>query len=194
MTKSIGGALFTKTQRKILALLFSRSDASLYKNEIIRRAGMGRGTIARELDSFVAAGILSAEKMGNQTRFRANPACPVYKELQSLVRKTFGIAEEVAAALAPLDSKIQYAFVYGSVAKGEEKAESDLDLMIVGRNIAYGDVMSALLETEKDLGRTINPTVYTPEAYNKNLAQKDSFLKRVLAQPILPVLVAADAV
>ncbi|CAN0468182.1 unnamed protein product, partial [Discosporangium mesarthrocarpum] len=192
--KSIGDALFTKTQRKILALLFSRSDASLYKNEIIRRAGMGRGTIARELDSLVAAGILSAEKMGNQTRFRANPACPVYKELQSLVRKTFGIAGEVAAALAPLDSQIQYAFVYGSVARGEEKAESDLDLMIVGRNIAYGDVMSALLETEKDLGRTINPTVYTPDEYNKKLAQKDSFLKRVLAQPILPVLGAADAV
>lgn len=194
MTKSIGDALFTKTQRKILALLFSRSDASLYKNEIIRRAGMGRGTIARELDSLVAAGILSAEKMGNQTRFRANPACPVYKELQSLVRKTFGIAGEVAAALAPLDSQIQYAFVYGSVARGEEKAESDLDLMIVGRNIAYGDVMSALLETEKDLGRTINPTVYTPEEYNKKLAQKDSFLKRVLVQPILPVLGSADAV
>ncbi|MFN3164520.1 MAG: nucleotidyltransferase domain-containing protein, partial [Pseudohongiellaceae bacterium] len=160
----------------------------------IRRAGMGRGTIARELDSLVAAGILSAEKMGNQTRFRANPACPVYKELQSLVRKTFGIAGEVAAALAPLDSKIQYAFVYGSVARGEEKAESDLDLMIVGRHIAYGDVMSALLETEKDLGRTINPTVYTPEAYNKKLAQKDLFLKRVLAQPILQVMGSADAV
>ncbi len=194
MTKSIGDALFTKTQRKILALLFSRSDASLYKNEIIRRAGMGRGTIARELDNLVAAGILSAEKMGNQTRFRANSACPVYKELQSLVRKTFGIAEEVAAALAPLDAKIQYAFVYGSVAKGEETAESDLDPMIVGRNIAYGDVMSALLKTEKALGRTINPTVYTSEEYNKKLAQKDSFLKRVLAQPILPVLGSADAV
>lgn len=194
MTNSIGDALFTKTQRKILALLFSRSDASLYKNEIIRRAGMGRGTIARELDSLVAAGILSAEKMGNQTRFRANPACPVYKELQSLVRKTFGIAGEVAAALAPLDSQIQYAFVYGSVARGEEKAESDLDLMIVGRNIAYGDVMSALLETEKDLGRTINPTVYSPEDYSKKLAQKDSFLKRVLAQPILQVMGSADAV
>lgn len=194
MAKSIGNALFTKTRRKILALLFIRNAASFYKNEIVRLANMGRGTIARELDSLLEAGILSAEKVGNQTRYRANPACPVYKELQSLVRKTFGIAEELASALTPLESGIQYAFVYGSVAKGEEQAGSDLDLMIVGRNIAYSDVVSALLATEQELGRTINPTLYSPEEYRKKLKQKDSFLQRVQSQSILPVMGSADAV
>lgn len=192
MSKSIGDALFTKTQRKILALLFVHSDDTFYLNEIVRRAGMGKGTIARELENLRAAGIITAVKVGNQNRYRANADCPVYDELKSLVRKTFGLAEEIAGALDEFSSRISCAFIYGSLAKGEEKPGSDLDLMIIGENIAYTDVMNALLESETNLGRTINPTVYAAAEFNSKRKQEDSFLSRVLAQPLIPVMGSLD--
>lgn len=179
---SLGDALFTKTQQKVLALLLGRPEQSFYLNEIVRHAGMGKGTINRELERMLAAGILIAKTQGNQSHYQANPACPIYAELKHIVQKTFGITETVKNALAPLWDNISCAFVYGSIAKGTEKAGSDIDLMIIAEKISYAEVMELLTSAEVELGRSIHPTLYTRKEWLKRLKEKNAFVTRVTKQ------------
>lgn len=115
---SVGDALFTKTQQKVLAVLFGQPDKSFYLNELVRLANMGRGAISREVSKLTDAGLLVMHKQGNQTHYQVNPASPISAELVSLVRKTFGVAEVLKTTLAPLFPQLKQAFVYGSIAKG----------------------------------------------------------------------------
>jgi predicted nucleotidyltransferase len=180
---SIGDALFTKTQQKVLGLLFGKPDKSFYTNEIMRWAAMGRGTVSRELERLVGAGLLTATKEGNQNHYQANANSPVYSELVSIVKKTFGVADEIRARLKPLDENIELAFIYGSISKGTETAISDVDLMLVGKALNYSDVMDLLVPSEELLQRTINPTIYSKADFSKKLREGNSFITRVMEQP-----------
>ncbi len=180
---SIGDALFTRTQQRVLGLLFSKPDKSFYTNEIMRWAAMGRGTVSRELDRLVAAGLLTMTREGNQNHYQANENSPVFSELVSIVKKTFGIADEVRIRLKPLDENIELAFIYGSISKGTESSKSDIDLMLVGNALSYSDVMDLLLPSEELLQRTINPTIYEKSVFDKKLNEGNSFLTRVMEQP-----------
>ena len=182
---SIGDALFTKTQQRVLGLLFSKPDKSFYTNEIMRWASVGRGTVSRELSRLVDAGLLTASKEGNQIYYRANSLCPVYKELIGIVRKTFGVADGIREALKPLDNRIDLAFIYGSIAKGTDIKSSDIDLMLVGTDLSYGDVVEVLLPLEETLQRSINPSIYEKEDYMARLNANNTFVLRVLEQPII---------
>lgn len=178
----IGDALFTKTQQKVLGLLFGKPDKSFYTNEIMRWASMGRGTVSRELDRLVGAGLLTSTKEGNQNHYQANNKSPVYNELVSIVRKTFGAADGIRQALQSLDEHIDLAFIYGSIAKGADTKSSDIDLMLVGKELSYGDVVEALLPLEESLQRTINPTIYEKENFVAKLNANNSFVSRVMEQ------------
>lgn len=181
-TLSLGDALFTATQQKVLGLLYGKPDHSFYANEIARWADIGKGSLMRELDRLHRAGVLTMTRQGNQTHYQANPDCPIYAELLGIVRKTFGIGEVLRAALAPLAGQLVWAFVYGSIAKGKENAGSDVDLMLIGDNLGYGDVVERLLPLEERLGRSINPTIYTPTDWLAKLAAGNSFVLRVTQQ------------
>lgn len=178
----LGDALFTTTQQNVLGLLYTQADRSFYTKEILRLTGMGVATIKRELDRMVSAGILTLTKVGNQHHYQANPDCPIYQELLSIVSKTFGIADVIKKALITLDEEIDYAFVYGSIAKGEENAKSDIDLMIVAPSLEYADVINNLMDVEKLLGRPINPTLYTSKQIKNKLKSKNAFISRVMEQ------------
>ena len=180
---SIGDALFTKTQQKVLGLLYSKPDKSFYTNEIMRWAAMGRGTISRELDKLVAAGLLTVSRTGNQNHYQANSNNPVYAELVGIVKKTFGIGDQIRQALHQFDDQIDLAFIYGSISKGTDKAASDVDLMLVGRSLNYGDIMDVLLPLEESLQRTINPTIYTQDDFVTKIENGSSFVTRVMEQP-----------
>ena len=188
----LGDALFTTTQQKVLGLLYGQAHKSFYTNEILRLTGMGVATIKRELDRMVAAGILSMRKIGNQHHYQANPGCPVYTELLAIVRKTFGIADVLRAALEPLQGSIVFAFVYGSVAKGTEKAKSDIDIMVVGDDLSYAEVMDLLIPVEKELGRPINPTVYALDIFRNKLIDNSNFLVKVMEQEKITIMGSAD--
>lgn len=185
--KSIGDALFTKTQQRVLGLLYGTPDKSFYTNEIMRWADMGRGTIRRELDRLVSAGILSVTPEGNQNHYQAKQDNPVYEELLGIVRKTFGVADAIRQALKLLNGHIQLAFIYGSVAKNTDTKSSDIDLMLIGENLHYGDVIDVLIPLEESLNRSINPTIFTPEEFASRLDQESSFLVRVMEQPKLVI-------
>jgi len=185
VTTTIGDALFTKTQQRVLGLLYGKPDKSFYTNEITRWAGMGRGTVRRELDRLVSAGLLVASKSGNQLHYQANSQCPVYSELLGIIRKTFGIADVIRVSLAPVAARIELAFIYGSMAKGEDTAASDIDLMVVTSTLAYADLMSVLADAEQSLGRPVNPTIYSAMQIKDKLAQQNAFLTRLMEQPKL---------
>ncbi len=183
----LGNTLFTKTQQKLLGLLYSRPDKSFYLKEILRTTGMGVATIKKELEQFLVSGILKMEKIGNQHHYQANPDCPIYGELRAIVRKTFGIADVIKNVCTPIEDQIDLAFIYGSIAKGEETAESDIDLFVISK-IALADLMNVLTDAEKELGRKINPSIYTNRQVKNKVKQKNSFIMRVLKQPKLWIL------
>ena len=182
---SIGDALFTKTQQRVLGLLYGRPDKSFYTNEIVRWADMGRGTIRRELERMVSAGLLSVSREGNQQHYRANPDSPVYPELLGIVRKTFGITDVMRKSLEPLISGVEFSFIYGSIAKGGETAKSDIDLLVVSDSLSYGDLINEFNQAEKLTGRTINPSIFTIKQIKKKLKEKNAFITRIMKLPKL---------
>jgi len=184
-TSTIGDALFTKTQQRVLGLLYGRPEQSFYLNEIVRLAAIGKGSVNRELESLCAAGLLTVARQGNQNHYQANPNSPIFHELKAIIQKTFGVADILKAALAPLLPKIGQAFVFGSVAKGSEHAGSDIDLLLVADGISYGDVMELLTNAEQQLGRTINVTLYSRAEFGERKNSGQTFITRVLAQPKL---------
>ncbi|MGY2263400.1 transcriptional regulator [Pseudomonas sp. SDO55104_S430] len=179
---SLSEALFTTTQQKVLGLLFGKPDRSFYANEIARWAQVGKGSLMRELDRLQRAGVLTMFRQGNQTHYQANPDCPIYAELLGITRKTFGIAQPLRDALQPFAEQLTWAFIYGSIAKDQANASSDIDLMLIGKDLNYSDVMERLLPLEEQLGRPLNPTLYTPEDWATKLAAENSFVVRVARQ------------
>ena len=180
---SIGDALFTKTQQRVLGLLYGTPDKSFFTNEIFRRTNIGRGTVLRELEKQLSAGLITVKETGNQRHYQANHSNPIYTELLSIVRKTFGLADVILHALEPIGSQIELAFIYGSLAKNTDHQNSDLDLMLVGDGINYGAVAELLMPIEESLQRSINPTIYKNTEFTKKLNQGSSFLERVMEQP-----------
>ena len=178
----MGDALFTKAQQKVLALLFGQTDKSFYLNEVVRHAAMGKGVISRELSKLCAAGLLVVTKQGNQNHYQANPHAPIFNELKQIVKKTMGVAGALQLGLAALLPQLEHAFIYGSIAKGEEHAGSDVDVMLVGENLSYTQILELLEPVEAQLQRKINPTIYTPIEFAERLAQGQSFLSKVMAQ------------
>ena len=194
-TSSVGDALFTKAQQKLLALFYGRPDRTFYFNEVVRLADMGKGAISRELAKLCESGLLLSSKQGNQIHYQANKASPIFNELTSIVKKTFGVAGVLQMALAPLLPQFEQAFVYGSIAKGVDHADSDVDVMLVGEELSYTEIMQLLEPAEKQLQRTVNPTVYSSAEFAERLADGQSFLTRVMAEPRIDLseYVQADA-
>ena len=177
----IGAALFGATREAVLRVLFGHTDKHFYQRQIIRSIQLGSGTVQRELQQLAGAGILTRTVEGRQTYFQANRACPVFEELHGLIRKTFGIAQILQSGLAVLAAKVQLAFIYGSMATGGETSGSDVDVMVVGERVSMHDVVSALAEAQRDLGREVNPSVYRTEEFCRKLAQGQHFLTSVVS-------------
>jgi DNA-binding transcriptional ArsR family regulator len=142
--KSLTDALFTKTQQRVLRILFGQSERSFYASELIRDAGTGSGAAQRELAKLEESGLIVARRIGNQKHYQANAASPLFSELRNIVLKTVGVAEPLRDALKPLSSAIRAAFVYGSVTKATDQSASDIDLMIISDSLTYGEVFGAL--------------------------------------------------
>lgn len=176
-------ALFSKTQQRVLAVLFGQPGRSFYANEIIALADSGSGAVQRELARLEAATLITAQKIGNQKHYQANHEAPIFAELSGIVLKTFGIADVLRAALQALWPQIELAFVYGSLAKGSEHAGSDIDLMVVGALASNTQLLTALQSAQTQLGRVINPTLYTQDEFAKRVSEGRSFIMRVLEQP-----------
>jgi predicted nucleotidyltransferase len=179
----LANALFTKVQQRVLGALFGNPERSFYANELIGLAESGTGAVQRELARLEAVGLVTTTRIGNQKHYRANKDAPVFDELRSLVVKTFGLADVLRTALMPVAASIQAAFIYGSIAKNEDKANSDIDLMVISNTLEYADLFAALELATRQLGRKISPTVYSSEEVGRRVAENNAFVTRVMAQP-----------
>ena len=180
MTGNLASLLFGTYRRDALALLLLHPEDSLHVREIGRITGKAPGTILRELNRLADAGVIIRRPVGNQVQFQANAACPIYEDLRNILKKTAAIADVLREAMEPLADRIQAAFVYGSVARGDERSGSDLDVMILGE-AKFAEVVHALAAAQETLRREINPNLYPIREFRAKVAAGDPFLKRVLA-------------
>jgi len=181
----LADALFAKVQQRVLRVLFGNPRRSFYANEVIGLARSGTGAVQRELARLEASGLVTVTRVGKQKHYQANAGSPVFEELRGLVLKTFGLADVLRAALAPVSRSIRAAFVYGSIAKGQDTAASDIDLMVISDYLTYADLFVAVEEASARLGRKVAPTIYSPKELSKRVKQDNAFVTRVLAQPKL---------
>ena len=189
---SVGELLFPVAYRqKALALLLLAPGRRLHLREIARLTRTSPGAMGRELDRLQAVGLLRSHRVGNQLQFEAEPGHPVYAELSALLRKTVGLADILASALAGLGDQVRVAFVFGSMARGGEHASSDIDLMVIG-DADFGSVATAVHGPQAELGREVNPKLYSPSEWRKRLAEGSSFLGEVMAQPRIFVIGGED--
>jgi predicted nucleotidyltransferase len=175
----LSSGLFGKTRQAVLALLYGQADSSFYTKQILDAVKIGRGTVQRELKNLTDAGIITREVQGRQVYYRANAKCPIFNDLKSIVRKTFGIADVIRQSLEPVADKIQVAFIFGSVARSADDRKSDIDVMIVGR-ISFGDVVSLLSPAEEKLAREVNSVVYPVVEFKHRVKEDHYFVKTVL--------------
>ncbi len=185
---ALAGALFTPVQQRVLGLLFGQPARRFQSAELIRLARSGTGATHRLLQRLARAGLLRATTEGQQKYYQANADSPVFEELVSLIRKTVGLAGPLRDALAPFGAGIQAAFVYGSVASGEDRADSDVDLMVVAEDLDYPTLFEALQSAERQLGRSVSPNLMTPDEWRRKSAQADGFAARLGDRPRLFVL------
>ena len=176
-------ALFPKVRQPVLAVLFGTPDRSFYANEVIALAQSGKGAVQRELAGLSEVGLLTVSRQGNQKHYQANAATPVFAKLRALVLKTMGLADVLRAALAPLADQISIAFVFGSIAKQTDTAQSDVDLLVVSDSLGYADLFAALEDATRTLGRTINPAIYTQAEFAARLQGDNAFVHRAMQQP-----------
>lgn len=184
----ISEALFSDSQSRVFRWLFGQPERGYHLSELLRLTGLGSASLQRELNKLADAGLVRSERVGNLRRFQANPDSPVYEELVGLTRKTLGAQPILREALQPLAKVLQAAWIYGSVAKGTDTAGSDIDVMLVGKDLSLNRVLKLLLPLEAQLGRKINPTILTPAEFKRRRAEKDSFVNRVLSQTVLPLI------
>ena len=183
-TFPIAQALFGKTRRAVLALLFGQPGKAFYTREIVAAAGAGASQVQKELDQLTRAGLLIRERRANQVYFCVNPEAPVFPELSGLITKTFGIADVIRAALAPLGGLIDVAFIYGSVARSEHHASSDIDVFLVGE-ILLSQLAVPLSGVEKKLGLPVSTTIFDRAEFLRRLKKRDHFISKVVAGPKL---------
>jgi predicted nucleotidyltransferase len=179
-SKDIGASLFGEGRRKVLGVLFSRPDEPMYLRQIIAAVGGGQGQVQRELEQLHRAGLVLREKRANLVYYRPNPAAPIYEELKAIAFKTFGVADVLRERLKPLAKRIAVAFIYGSVARQEDTARSDIDVMVMG-DVEFSEVVLALSRAQERLRREINPSVYSRSELRAKLKEKGGFLDRVMS-------------
>lgn len=182
-----GRSLFGRTRSALLAMLYGHADQSFYLRQLVRAVGAGHGALQRELKHLTDMGLVVRRAQGNQVLYQANSQSPIFSEIKSLITKTVGIHDVIRSALVSLGSVIQIAFVYGSVARQNERANSDVDLLVLG-NASFSDVVSVLGPAQRVLGREINPTVFPVSEFRSKLASGNHFLRSVMKEKRLFVL------
>ncbi|OGA47807.1 MAG: hypothetical protein A3G24_14475 [Betaproteobacteria bacterium RIFCSPLOWO2_12_FULL_62_13] len=181
-TSGLAALLFGDYRRDVLALLLLHPGESFHVREIARITHKAPGTLLRELSALSEAGLLKWRRVGNQVHYQADPSCPIYEELRGILKKTSGVADVLREALAPLTPRIKVAFVYGSIASGEERTLSDVDVMIVGK-VTFAEAILVFSSAEETLRREVNPHVYWPAEFRRKIAGQEPFLQRVVAGP-----------
>lgn len=191
MSTELAEILFKDYRKRILGLLLLHPERVFHVREVARLTGTIAGTTGRELKKLAKAGILLNSKRGNQVTYTANQACPIFKELVSILRKTSGLADVLAEALMPLAGQIEAAFVFGSVATGKANQYSDVDVCVIG-DVEYNDVVHALYDAQEFLGREINPQCFSVKEWLSQIEKPNAFFKDLLNKDVIHIIANRD--
>jgi len=182
MSLPLASVIFKDYRRRVLGLLLLHPGESYHVREIARLTATIAGTLHKELATLAKAGILSVQPRGNQKLYTANCNCPVYEELASILRKTSGMVDVLAAALLPLAEQIESACIFGSVAQGRETTHSDVDILLIGA-ASFADIAKAIYPCHEALGREVNPKVYGNAEWAEMVHKNEGFVREILAKP-----------
>jgi predicted nucleotidyltransferase len=177
-------ALFPAIRMQVLSATVLRPEKSWFLTELAAHLETRPSSLQREIESLSEAGILRQWRDGRRLYFMADSRCPIFPELRGIFEKTAGIVSTLQQEFTPFAERIDAAFVYGSIAEGQERTDSDVDLMIVGR-VGLSDLVPALRRAEARLGRPINPMIYSMEEFRRKAVTRDHFLTTVLAGKML---------
>ena len=186
-TAPIADALFPKTRQAILAATYGEPRRWWYMRELARHLRLTPSSLQRELASLVMGGILLQRREGKHVYFQAATDSPIFQELHGLILKTVGLADVIQDVLNPLEDRIKWAFIYGSVARFNEHSASDVDLMVIGR-VGLADVSSPLRKAERQLNRAVNPTTYTTDEFTAKVKSNHHFIATVMRSKKLFIL------
>jgi predicted nucleotidyltransferase len=164
----------SKARTAIFQLYFANTESSYYLRELERIFDVPVSILRKELMRLREEGVFLSEKKGNLLYYRLNTSFPLFEELKSIVRKTIGVEGLLRDAVTAIDG-VRTAFIYGSFAKGREKALSDIDLCIVGY-IDEDQLIEKINAIEKSINREVNYTLFSPEELNKRIKNKDGFI------------------
>lgn len=187
MNTPLADLLFKEYRRRVLGLLLLHPERAYHVREIARLTGTVAGTLHKELSKLADAGLLVKMAQGNQVAYQANRNNLIFEELASLLRKTSGIANVLAEALAPLAPQIDFALVFGSVASGKARVDSDIDVLIVA-NASFSEIVKVLYPAQQQLRREINPKLYLPEEWRLALAEGSAFVRELLEKPSIKII------
>ena len=171
-------ALFPSIRAGVLSATFLQPERWWFMTELARQLGVTPSSLQRELEALVGSGILMRRQDGRRIYYKANTESPVFPEMSGLIKKTAGMVPALKAELNRFDDRIELALLYGSVARGEEKPASDVDLMIVG-SLKQIDLLPSLRKLESRFGREVNVTLFSSEEFHRKLAAGDHFVNAV---------------
>jgi predicted nucleotidyltransferase len=183
-TKNLGdrgwvGLFASPTMARLLTVFLTHAEKDFYQKELAEATGAGLYTVQRELARLDKAGLVTRMPRGNRVYYRANRAHPAFEDLKRAILKTSGLGEALRAALASLADRVRVAFIYGSFARGEEKAGSDIDILLVG-DLSLREASTVLGPAGRELGREFNPAVYPPDEFKTKVAEGHPFLTELL--------------
>ena len=188
---SIADTLLTPRQQKILAPLLLNPQQQYRLSELLALSGTGRGASQKHIDNFLRAGLLKEERRGNQRCIQINTAFPLYADLRSICLKSFGLSEELRKVLTPVVNSITQAFVFGSFANNTDRAESDIDLMVVG-SVDLMDLMNAIAPFEKQIGRSIHVNLHDDKTWQE-VSSSDPIILQILQSPVIKIVQNEEA-
>ena len=172
-------ALVSPTRQAVLTATFLQPAKSWYLSELAAHIGTTPSSLQRDVNSFVQTGILEKRVDGRRIYVKANEESPIFADICGLVEKTNGIVPLLSEALNALKNKVRCGFIYGSVARGEERVGSDVDLMLIG-NVSMLELVPLLRRIEKAVARQINPTIFTDNDLARTFASGNHFLLTVM--------------
>lgn len=184
-------ALLPGVRADILGALLLNPDRWWYMSDLAKHLDRAISSLQRELVALRDAGILESKREGNRVYYRADSDCPIYLELRSIITKTTGLIDQILVVLTPHKTKIQLAFIYGSIARYDDESKSDVDLFIIGE-LGVSDLYPSLREVENQIGREITPIIYSVEEFREKLNDGNHFLNSILETKRLVILGNAD--
>lgn len=192
--KSPADTLFPAVRRGVLGVTYRNPRRWWYLSELAEALGTSPSSLQREVESLAASGILEVQRDGKRTYYRAHAKSAIFRELGGIVRKTMGVAPEIQAALTPLSDRIALALIYGSVARGEDRADSDVDVLVVADHITLEELYRRLASAERRLGRKVSPTLYTTDDFRRRRQSRNPFLDKVLSGEHLVLIGSEDGI